>query len=388
VWATKRLLTVRTAAHIADENEWTFGQIFTLVLLAAPLITLIDHLSRRSQAPIDDYSLASGQDTHELTSLAEQPVLSSRQPSANEKRESEYESRISFRGASILAGFSYVHIALFVFLSDNTSPSIAYTFGTLAFSCLVFQPVLQMTWVIYTLWVPKLNLGEHRMLPLLDMIFLAIGLFLVFHELKKVLYEVYREQYMVYLKDKDTPDAITVDGMTALGLFFAYLGFLGWFTWDSHVKTQSRNSCGLGEFVHQRCIAIACSIIISFAANTPPMVFCIIIISRESYEASNLRPGLGIGVGTCIVFACQIVVEMAELGIRRWARRHATLIRASFLAVIILVMAAVFCTLIFTLPGFDRFGPLWLSPLSITFPLWVIIWICYYTVIKQARTSI
>jgi hypothetical protein len=379
VWATKRLLTVRTAAHIADENEWTFGQIFPLVLLAAPLITLIDHFSRKSQAPIDDYSLASGQDTHELTNLAEQPILSSRHPSGNEKRESEYESRISFRGASILAGFSYVHIALFVFLSDNTSPSIAYTFGTLAFSCLVFQPALQMTWVIYALWIPKLNLGEHRMLPLLDMIYLAIGVLLVSHELEKVLYEVAREQYKFYWVD--TPNLITDDGMTALGLFIAYLGFLGWFTWDSHVKTQSRNSCGLGEFVHRRCIAIACSIIISFAANTPPMVFCIITLTCE-------RPGLGIGVVTCIVFACQIVVEMAELGIRRWARRHATTIRASFLAVIILVMAAVFCTLIFTLPGFDRFGPLWLSPLSITFPLWVIIWICYYTVIKQARTSI
>lgn len=143
IWVTRRLYTVRTALGPEEENEWAFGQIFPIVLLVVPLVTLVNHFAKRqpTQPVILSPSVPEGGEIDEPPGNDESTVGDIQA----ENTDVNYESSSSFRGASVITAFTYLHIAIFVLAGDNYNRGIAYTIGTLTFSCFVFQPILKAT---------------------------------------------------------------------------------------------------------------------------------------------------------------------------------------------------------------------------------------------------
>lgn len=347
------------------------------MLLAAPIVTLIDHFSRRPHT-LEGYNATSAQEAQELTDLRDQPSPPPQHQQVDEQFETEYESRISFRGASVIAGFTYVHIAIFIFASDDLSRSIAYTFGTLALSCLVFHPVLQMTWVVYSLWIPKHALGEHRIAPLLDIVFLATFLLSITNSSWQVASEAISIGNIDYSDDRVETEPILRVVLTMCGLFSGYLIFLGWFTWDSHVRIKPRNRCLFGRKAYLRYISIVSSGLFSFGAALPYITW--VVVGKRSERMykylTEFRTVQGLSAIFGSVFVCQIIVELVELGIRHWARAYATPIRACFLATVTFTMIAVLYSFFRTLPDLVQPELIWLLPIISTCPFWVAFWVC------------
>lgn len=153
---TKRLFTTRSFGP-KDENDWTFGQVVPLVLLVAPIVNLIEHLSRTPDESMSDEISSCTIDTQDLES--EGSGEDQYQQTVDDWCES-YESSNLFRGAFALAAMSYLQLAAFFLITDLSG--ISFPFATFTFFFLVISPMLQATWILYAAWVPELELRPSR----------------------------------------------------------------------------------------------------------------------------------------------------------------------------------------------------------------------------------
>lgn len=135
IWAAIRLIRLRRTVQLSEENEWSFGQIFAVVMLAAPVVALLSSFSPSNPgASALTSSADQPYDSSELEESRNHPIQPQTQPITrvldtrivDQKVNELYESGVSFQGALILAGFTYTNIATFIISSDKTSPSITY----------------------------------------------------------------------------------------------------------------------------------------------------------------------------------------------------------------------------------------------------------------------
>lgn len=170
VWATKRLLSLRIEFGPSDENEWAFGQVFPLVLLAAPVATLLDHWPGNSEAnPSQDSVDSSGAET--------EPSLPARQHNDDQPINQDYESSLAFRLGSVIVGISYVYLVILVLATD--AESLSPLVSRLAINFFFLYPCLEATWFLYVLWIPKLDFRQDHRSALLDVMFLTIILLMM-----------------------------------------------------------------------------------------------------------------------------------------------------------------------------------------------------------------
>lgn len=151
----------------AKKNEWTFGQIFHVVLLAAPLGAVVEHVWVRPQ-----HQTACGQARNVASEhTPTTPRLEQERRSAGCRR---YRLSLQSEPSSgaVLAAIPYLHPAIYVLTLDSIG--ISRVFNHLAFSFLVFHSIVQGTWLLYALWLPKLGLQKHRQNDVLGIIFLGL----------------------------------------------------------------------------------------------------------------------------------------------------------------------------------------------------------------------
>lgn len=150
IWGTKRLFYTRKLGP-TEENEWSFGQTLPLVLLLAPVAAVFDNFSCRSK-PREREDLTQ---TGINDSSTDHLELEENRDSDMNNIDREYVESISYFGALCLAAFGYIQAGVFFVVDDLRG--ISQPFKAFAFSFFVFNPVLQLFWIMCSLWVSRMH---------------------------------------------------------------------------------------------------------------------------------------------------------------------------------------------------------------------------------------
>lgn len=343
LWATQRLLALRAAFSPEEEDEWTFGQIFPLTLLAAPVAALIDHFSHSSDLPaVLETSLASEEgETSDGSGESLDPEI-----------DEDYEASMSFRGAFLLVGLTYVHIAIFFLVRDQET--LSSTLVGLVFSFTIVHPAIQAAWVIYDMLVRMLCLSNHRTNSILGVTFSVLILTIML----EINSNVFRSMPL-WETGKVTVDEDVVIVLAALVI--AYLAFLLSAQLISLTRLQKRFS-----FVIHCFAAAMGSIIVAVAA---------MLILRPFSMRPLIVNDISIAIGPML--AGQAFVQCVEFAIERWSWARGALIRC-----VVCIAFTISVGVVVTRPlnSFLDVNPeleFWF--LLITFfstcPIWVLLWI-------------
>lgn len=298
----------------------------------------------------------------------------------DEQPHTEYESSVSFRGTSVIAGFTYLHIAIFVIAGDNYSRGIAYTVGTLIFSCFVFQPTLQATWIIYALWIPKLNLTKQRVLTALDAIFCLIFFILATHTSIQVGTEAFNRSDGV----KIDFGPIIREALVMLSLLILYLAFLGWFTLRCIVASNDFGDRKWLQQVFSTTLAFAS--ILSLSSATLPAIVWLYMVTSGFIRLEDLldfQSWLAIGfeswlpINITIIFGSILVSVLIELGIQYRARTYGVAIRSTYHSLVVCSTIACPYSHIAVFKVLTPPGLLFMIPIVVGCQAWLILWTCY-----------
>ncbi|KAM5362164.1 hypothetical protein ACJZ2D_012686 [Fusarium nematophilum] len=146
LWGTKRLFSTRIDGP-AEEDDWTFGQILPLLLLLAPLAAILEHFSHRPGPNERMLRMA------RLAIINQLELEESREEQANIDIDLERICSAPYLGAFLLAAIAYVDIGL-LSVAEHT------TYGLLLLSVatnFLYSTTLQILWVVYILWIPKMG---------------------------------------------------------------------------------------------------------------------------------------------------------------------------------------------------------------------------------------
>ncbi|KAF5599652.1 hypothetical protein FPANT_3184 [Fusarium pseudoanthophilum] len=146
IWGTKRLLYTRKRGP-KEENEWSFGQTLPLILLLAPMAAILENLSYsskpRERERIRQWAIN--------LSNPDWPEFEDNDASRIDR---EYVASISYHGALCLAAFGYIQAGVFFVVDDLRG--ISQPFRSFAFSFFVFNPFLQLLWILCSLWISRM----------------------------------------------------------------------------------------------------------------------------------------------------------------------------------------------------------------------------------------
>jgi hypothetical protein len=118
-WGTQRLMATRGFGP-AGENDWAFGQVMAIVVLAAPLLSAIEHLS--GSTPTAAQGCANIQVVSELGVLGTitDEGAANALPQSEHSDEIEYERSPAFRGILFLAAWFWVACAIYIYTDAPT----------------------------------------------------------------------------------------------------------------------------------------------------------------------------------------------------------------------------------------------------------------------------
>jgi hypothetical protein len=146
IWGTTRLSYTRKLGP-KEENEWSFGQTLPLVLLLAPLAAIIENLSYSSK-PRERERI------RQWTINLSNPDWPEFEDNDASRIDREYVASISYHGALCLAAFGYIQAGVFFVVDDLRG--ISEPFMSFAFSFFVFNPFLQLLWIMCSLWISRM----------------------------------------------------------------------------------------------------------------------------------------------------------------------------------------------------------------------------------------
>lgn len=360
-WAAKKLLILRRDYGPAKENEWAFGQIVSLVLLAAPLVALADHWPQRPNQLASQETTVNQADDAPLTSH-----------SSRQWTEKDYEFSLSFRIGALIAGVPYVHLAIMVLVKDGSALSDLLTYFT--FTAFAFYPVLQATWTLYALWIPKLNLQKRHKIIALDIIYLTIMILMV-----RQTSELFsRKQSIDNRFRSDFVESLIYGGVCIGMLVVTYLIFVVWVVLDAQVQRMNDDNNGLLRRILPRFLAIATSV-------TLPVIFFFFVSMvinpsnpylAERYQSPSSREIHFPWVPAAAVLAGTILVQLLEVKLQTIACTKQRSVRKG-----ICFLSLVGSMIIpWTLPS--AISPVFeiLLVLLVTCPIWTIFWICWEVV--------
>ncbi|CVL07952.1 uncharacterized protein FMAN_09699 [Fusarium mangiferae] len=155
IWGTKRLFYTRNLGP-SEENEWSFGQTLPLVLLLAPVAAIFENFPWRSKPSGREVISQSGINDGSPDHLE----LEDNRVTDMNNIDREYVDSISYLGAFCLAAFSYIQAGIFFVVDDLRG--ISQPFRSFAFSFFVFNPILQLCWILCSLWFSRM----HWIIPL------------------------------------------------------------------------------------------------------------------------------------------------------------------------------------------------------------------------------
>ncbi|KAK4206165.1 hypothetical protein QBC37DRAFT_329282 [Rhypophila decipiens] len=154
IWRTMRLARLIQQYRPSLENDWTFGQILPMIMMAAPLILLSAPITSLCPGSISvpgrRESVPRIRPESEVITLDD----ASRQPEDENAR--FLESSPALQGAALLVALPYVQLGVYLLVNDRKG--LVRPVRELAVSLLVFNPLLQVLWVTYTIWVARIPL--------------------------------------------------------------------------------------------------------------------------------------------------------------------------------------------------------------------------------------
>jgi hypothetical protein len=260
-WATKRLFSLRIEFGPSDENEWAFGQVFPLVLLAAPVATLLDHWPGNQE-------VNSGQDNIETSGAETEPSLPVRQDD-DQLIDQDYESSLSFRLGTVIVGISYIYLVILVLTTDaeGLSPLVS----RLAFHFFLLYPCLEATWFLYALWIPKLDFREVRQSALLDIMFLTI-IFLMVAQMSNMYFAApLLLDQLDYDRLQSSPSIVSQVFFLAM-LFAVYFIFVSWFGVADRHRDHNRmppNRARLSRLTNFAACIVLLAMLAAFLPTSP-----------------------------------------------------------------------------------------------------------------------
>lgn len=346
------MLSLRIKFGPAEENEWEFGQIFPLVLLAAPITTVFDHWPNTSHQAISDRAC------HDLVPSDSEVTLFARQESS-QWTDKNYESSSPFRVGSVLIGLSYLYLVILVLITD--AEGLSNLFSRLAFAFFCFYPGLQATWFLYALWIPKLDVKPQHRDAVLGIVFLTIILLKVV-EMTEMVFDTPLIRFG-YGEGGKPPSPVLSPGQCIAILFATYLLFVGWFQLVFRYKDDDHS-----------WIQKALSRFLTFAVST--------VIPGTLAAFNPWNRWAVTKIWAPVTFGGQLAVQLFEAAICAWVPAHR---RVSFR-----VWALTLCLL-------GTQGVPWASlalSLGVLFyvllmcPIWVAFWIFYEALQKPRGTTI
>ncbi|KAK0742978.1 hypothetical protein B0T18DRAFT_447808 [Schizothecium vesticola] len=187
----------------------------------------------------------------------ERPAAVAPSPSDYEDILDDYEKSSSFRGALFLAAWFY--ISLTVYIMTDAPRDIVALFYTLNFEVYVFQPVIQLTWPLWCLWIDKIGSRqrpwETRSLRLL--LFLAL--------LETSIYE--------FFNSSAVEATFLEPGVIAASLLAIYAIFLTW----ALIRLRARQleaTIGGGTLYHLRSAVLQLVMTCLVMAASLFMIWC------------------------------------------------------------------------------------------------------------------
>ena len=358
------MLALRATYGAKEENSWTFGQIVPLILLAAPIASVVDHLSTRPEALNSQESvvlICDGEANNARSQRCSSRVAFRRYVAQ------DYEASISFRGAFLLAALSYTHLAAFTVFTD--SMGIFYPLSRLAITFVILSPTLQTTWILYVLWVPTLPMRKVQANFVLMVIFLILVLIWSSEAVPLITFAAQSFRIAVETESVGSFFAysqlrrsrgIFADGPLYVAiLLITYLLLIGWFALNCAIKKL--------DFGRRKKLRVYCSNSLRIAAAVILPGSLLPFMLNEYYWGGQI-PWKQEGQAFGEIILLQVIVQLIEVTIERQGWRSGYLIRAG----IILGM------------GVPMVCVLWITATrdlivicAFTCPLWVIFWACH-----------
>ncbi|UPK94931.1 hypothetical protein LCI18_005866 [Fusarium solani-melongenae] len=168
-WVTRRFVKTRQLGS-KDENEWTFGQILPLLLVVAPLATVLEHflpcqvsnntrsrspdriaLLTRNQSKMDEARVEARNEPLDQPDTDEVQVEAQDEARDNVRADMDHQHihSIAYRGTFFLAAVAYIEVGIF-FVAE-LSPGIKEPLIRLGVAFFVLNPLLQLLWIYCTL---------------------------------------------------------------------------------------------------------------------------------------------------------------------------------------------------------------------------------------------
>lgn len=365
-WATKRLLSIRTAFGPPEEDEWSFGQIFPLILSAAPLVSLFDHFPLRSDS-LQKYDASSNPSQEEDRSMSENESETNRGlPLHGQESDEGYEFSLSFRTGGLVAAVAYVQLTIYILIIDNIS--IFEALSQLAFTGFIFYPALLATWIVYDIWMPTLRLSNYLNIVTLDLLFLTVLLLTTLQT--ALVYGPFPQ--VVTMEDVETSGrsglvaflspmfSSTTCMCVLLGAYTIFACLILCYAGGNPSSTRTRALARYGVCILTVAVVLGLSVLpfsITYGSPVEPD-------SRRQFF-----------YGVPVFFAGQIIVLLTEYWIQSTAQTWQTEIRGVILAMVLVIFIAI--------PWLPHLPYLMPSPytavlsLLMTFLVWIIFWICY-----------
>lgn len=333
-----------------NENDWTFGQTVPLILLAAPLILFVENISSRSMKKHTANPDSEAPLSH--SSISDTPSVAgeeSRQPSIIEA----YETKWSIRGTYCLAAMSYSLLAVCILMTENVGIDTPFREASLLFS--VLHPGLQVTWILYALWIPKLRFRKSQQSFMLHGVFL-VTLAIPIPQVRFPPYATHGAVQKFY-----------IGPMAPLGM--AYFILIGWFALDSRVRKGGTGSSPIRKQLYLNAIRVVTGVFIGAAGIAVSCWVSYVEYFHQflSFEEAFL-PTLG------IVFGAQSLLQLFELWVTWKPDYEGGWVRGlvDFLA------SACFFASSFFFAGPRSFGMTMIAAsMLVSVPLWTTFWLCY-----------
>ena len=337
---------VRKDYGLKEENSWTFGQIVPLILLAAPLAGLLDHFSTPSTSTEKEESVRTFEPETEPSRCENTPTLPWDAASGSSVPVGSYEDSLSFQGAFIFAAMSYIHIAIkFIQVADASS------IGLLQLESLPFlgtYPAIQGTWIIGTLWIPKLGLSKVRANFILITMFSTLLLLACW---QIVVFEGYWISQLYHMAM----------------LVFTHYVLVGWFFLHTCVLKLGLQH---NRKWYQNLVSTSLKVAVSLAVPIPLVLLCIWQLGAR-WEHLMLQFGAALLV--------QAMLYFVEWKIQQSEWECAPLVRGCLIICLVGATFVVFTVAMYLEPyvkdGFDDLTTLFPMIYS-TFPVWMAFWAC------------
>lgn len=218
-------MTIRSAHSPLEENDWTFGQVFPVVLLAAPFATIV----AGAWTPTNTQ-------TRQQTASSQTQFRPENSEVGHEATDPSPDQLDHVKGdlevGAIFVSMPYLYLAAYALTLDSIE--IVNAVAHLAFSFTIFNSFLQLMWILSTMWLEKVggSLEGYQKMAIRGTIFLVLVLMSTMQILSVLLDAIFAShqkgpESSVYWSDA-LEEPLRQGGECIIVLLYTYAMLLAW----------------------------------------------------------------------------------------------------------------------------------------------------------------